>query len=158
MIVHPVFCPDTRMWHWDEFRAPSLAALQRQLGPQVTIKDYYPLTRPIAAAFLERVLPPTLQPFTVLRQVRAGAGKPVKPRASVDRGTARADDKPKIRIDREIVKSMWNAGHSLAEIAERTGSTTQSISATVVAMRREGHCVPRRPRHHQFTKKETHHA
>lgn len=159
--VHPTYYPDTREWHWDEFQAPSLAALQRKLGDQVVIRDYYPLSRPIAAAFLERALPLTLQPCTVLRQVRAGAGAGERKVAlrrgpRVGQGAKRTDGRPKIRIDRELLTRLWNEGYSLEEIAERIGSTRDSVSATIVDMRKKGCRVPKRQRTHRFMKESNH--
>lgn len=42
IVVHPEFDPTTATWFWDEYEAPTLRELQRLLGPQVTIADWYP--------------------------------------------------------------------------------------------------------------------
>lgn len=143
--VHPAYDPETRTWFVsdNEFEAPSLTALAALLGPQVVIRDYYPLSRPIAAAFLERALPPTLRPMDVLRQVKVGRGG--EPRqCSLGNGARRADGKPKIRIDRDALKRLWNEGTSKAEIAARLGTTEMSVTAVVGVMRRRGLWLKRR--------------
>lgn len=148
MLVHPEFDPATRTWFVPdlEFEAPSLAQLQVQMGSRVKIRDYYPLSRPIAAAFLERALPPTLQPMDVLRQIEVGRGEPRS--RNPGNGAKRADGCPKIRIDRPLLKQLWNEGYPKGEIAARLGTTEMSVCATVRAMRNSGQYLTRRKSNH----------
>ena len=154
--VHPEFDTGTRTWfvRGQEFEAPTLALLQEQLGPQVVIRDYYPLSRPIAAAFLERVLPPTLQPLEVLRPMRMGtvsaAARP--PRL----GRMRADGKPKIRIDRALLAQLWNEGLPKDDIAARLGTTRMSLDATVRVMRKRGCALEHRKSNHNLQRGDHH--
>lgn len=85
MRVHPKFDPETWFVPDLEFEAPTLAALQRLLGPQVRLTGYYPrgLGAALAAKFIKRAYvllpadtpPPALQPRVVSPRV----GRPPKP-------------------------------------------------------------------------------
>lgn len=156
LTVHPEFDPRTCTWFvsGQEFEAPTLALLQEQLGPQVIIRDYYPLSRPIAAAFLERVLPPTLQPLEVLRPIRMGTiSAETRPSCL---GRMRADGKPKVHIDRALLAQLWREGLPKNDIAARLGTTRLSLDATVRAMRKRGFVLEHRKSNHNLQRGDHH--
>lgn len=149
--AHPTYYPDTCAWHWDEFRAPSLAALQKKLGDQVVIRDYYPmpLSEKLAEVFVRNaalVSHPHQEPWTSMRP--AASSRPTTPRQPGGRRrpyhTPENLPNGRHRLDRDLLQRLWNEGMSSIAIAGRLDTTSASIRTTIRLMRDAGIHMERR--------------
>lgn len=129
MVVHPDYCLIAGTWRWEEYEAPTLAALQRLLGPGVTIKDYYPdgLGGELGRLFVEKtkrqgyVLPPLPAPLV---QIKAG-----KPKPAVD---GRRTNGCRVRKhDHDKILDLWAAGMHVEDITARLCAVTPIKRASV---------------------------
>jgi hypothetical protein len=129
LTVHPEYDLVTKTWFVPnlEYEAPTLAALQRQMGPQARIQDYYPLGLGIAARARHTE-----------NEVRLG--RAVAPAA---RTPPRQHSYPAQRAhkhDHDAILDLWAAGHNSREIAEKLGGGLSStvVGATVCRLRQLG--------------------
>jgi hypothetical protein len=135
--VHPEFDPATQTWFAPglEFEAPTLRALQREMGPQVTFPDYYP--QGLGAAIALRH---SWGEEKVGRVKRTMALEPMnrrrKPAVKAEKSPPAARPTRR-KHDRDQLLDLWASGLTGAQIAERMGGgLTKAVAVSIVMIAR----------------------
>lgn len=120
-MIHPAFFPDEMVWRFSGFRTKSLRELQEKLGPEYSIKDYFP------GGYHERMA----WPVTEKQEFRAASvvGQKFKRPFSNHKRTPRQSDV--LKVNYEKVLNLWQEGKRASEIVSLTGVKDRVVSRIV---------------------------